>query len=1143
VSQPTKAIACSPRLQDYFNALSKEFSEAFSLAEKARKKGLDPELFVEIPPAADVAARVEGLVGPKNVAQRIREVMASGKTREETVYEIVKEIVEGRFEVPSNNDAREARLEQAVRTGLALFTEGVVSAPIEGISKVRIKKNADGSECCAVYFAGPIRGAGGTGQAFTLVIADYARRLAGVSEYRATDEEVERYVEESNLYAMRTRAGQYVPTDEEVRHIARFCPVRVDGEPTEDYEVSVHKNAFGVETNRVRGGMCLVISEGLCLKAPKILKITKKAGLDWTWIEKLVKVAKQEQSKVEIKPVTKYIDEIVAGRPVFSYPLRAGGFRLRYGRTPFTGIASKAIHPATMAVLQDFAAIGTQVKLERPGKGCIVTPCEDIDGPIVRLKNGEVKQFSDAAQAREEASEVEEILFLGDLLVNYGDFAKANHPLVPNAWCDEWYAKELEAVGVKKTRQEIIRMSWDESLKLAREKKVPIAPKFTLYWHDLSAAQLKELAEWLAADAKPVFEWLGFKELRIANTKLKNLLEALGLPHKIIESPEGKAIVVEKENALSLLAPLGLMKDKQLSLEKFNSVWSPQKESLAVTSEILGATMKRKAGAYVGASMGRPEKAKERKMQPPVHALFPVGLEGGKSRDVVKAVKTLKSKGERTINADVAIRKCVKCGGKTYLPSCPSCGGKTRQARQCVKCGKFSESEKCSCGSETRSHEEMPVDIVAELEKAEKNAEWTPEELKAVQGLISADKVMEPLEKGVLRAKHGVFVFRDGTCRFDATEVPATHFKPREASVSVEQLKKLGYEKDCFGNPLEREDQTIELLPQDVIINEYNAEYFLRVAAFVDDLLVYFYKLPPYYNARKREDLLGHLVIAIAPHISAGILGRIIGFTRARGIVMHPFMHCATRRNCDGDEDCAMLLMDGLLNFSKRYLPSTRGGKMDAPLVLTTLLDPREVDDEVHAMEACSEYPLEFYRAAERFASPSEVKLDTIASRLGTEKQFEGIGFTHQATLEGPVQTRYVLFKNMTQKVEEELALMTKIRAVDASNAAERVILSHFFPDLYGNLHSFSKQSFRCVDCSAKYRRVPLRGKCRKCGGKIILTIHKGGIEKYLELSKQMVDRYRLPLYMKQRLMLLEKEIASIFEDDQSKQYNLADYL
>ena len=48
---------------------------------------------------------------------------------------------------------------------------------------------------------------------------------------------------------------------------------------------------------------------------------------------------------------------------------------------------------------------------------------------------------------------------------------------------------------------------------------------------------------------------------------------------------------------------------------------------------------------------------------------------------------------------------------------------------------------------------------------------------------------------------------------------------------------------------------------------------------------------------------------------------------------------------------------------------------------------------------------------------------------------------------------------------------------VDRQDVAKRLILSHFIPDLIGNMHLFSKQGFRCISCNAKYRRVPLAGK------------------------------------------------------------------
>jgi len=412
---------------------------------------------------------------------------------------------------------------------------------------------------------------------------------------------------------------------------------------------------------------------------------------------------------------------------------------------------------------------------------------------------------------------------------------------------------------------------------------------------------------------------------------------------------------------------------------------------------------------------------------------------------------------------------------------------------------------------------------------------YRPKQLKAVKGMISDVKTPEPLEKGVLRAKHGVTVFRDGTCRFDAIEIPLTHFRPSEIGLSVEKARQLGYE-------VESEEDLLELKPQDVVISDYALNYLHRVTRFVDDLLVYQYGLPAYYDCEKPEDLFGELLIAIAPHISAGITARIIGVSEVRGLLAHPYLHCACRRNADGDELCVIMLMDALLNFSLAYLPSSRGGKMDAPLVLTAILDPNEVDDEVHAMDCCSSYPLGLYEAGEKLLNPAEVKVDVVGDRLNTEAQYEGFGYTHEHSFDAPVKTSYLALHDMQEKVEAELDLMTRIRAVDQNDAAERVILSHFLPDLYGNLRSFSKQKFRCVDCGFKYRRVPLSGKCNKCGGKILLTISRGSIEKYLGISQELAEKYELPNYLKQRLSLIQKEIESIFQDDKSKQFSLSDY-
>ena len=84
---------------------------------------------------------------------------------------------------------------------------------------------------------------------------------------------------------------------------------------------------------------------------------------------------------------------MVAGRPIFSQPMAPGGFRLRYGRSRLAGLATTAVHPASMKAVNGFFITGTQLKYERPGKGTVVTPCSDIDGPYVQFKDGSGKNF------------------------------------------------------------------------------------------------------------------------------------------------------------------------------------------------------------------------------------------------------------------------------------------------------------------------------------------------------------------------------------------------------------------------------------------------------------------------------------------------------------------------------------------------------------------------------------------------------------------------------------------------------------------------------------------------------------------------------------------------------------------------------
>jgi DNA polymerase II large subunit len=172
--------------KEYADELMGKIRSAYDAAEKGRACGFDPARKVEAIPAGDLASRVEGLVGPEGIAAKIKEFGRDNLTQ------IMDYVLGDLTGLPRSE--QEKRIEQALRTALAVTTEGVVAAPIEGIAHVAIKSNPDGSEYLAAYFSGPIRSAGGTAQGLAVLFSDYLRRKAGLQEYRPTKDEVERYV-------------------------------------------------------------------------------------------------------------------------------------------------------------------------------------------------------------------------------------------------------------------------------------------------------------------------------------------------------------------------------------------------------------------------------------------------------------------------------------------------------------------------------------------------------------------------------------------------------------------------------------------------------------------------------------------------------------------------------------------------------------------------------------------------------------------------------------------------------------------------------------------------------------------------------------------------------------------------------------
>lgn len=1167
--------------EDYFKEIEKKVEIAYEVAKKARQKNLDPSPEVEIKITKNIYDRVIGLVSTVHpqlnnelIKERIKELEKEyGFLELSVALKIAEEIAKEKF---CNFSSKLEAIEAATRLALAYLTLGIVSSPIEGFIKLEERKRKDGKKYLAAFFAGPIRSAGGTASSFCVIIIDYLRKLFNYEKYDATEEEIKRSITEIYDYHERVANLQYLPSEEEIRIVIENIPIQIDGEASEEIEVSNYKDLERIKTNNIRSGFCLVLAEGICLKAAKIIKKIEKIkqqGIDiyddWKFLKQLKKETTGEKKIAE----NTYIKDIVAGRPILSHPSRSGGFRLRYGRTRISGYSATAINPSLTYIIDDFLAIGTQLRTERPGKSSSLGICDYIEGPIVKLIDDSVVKINTLEEAFKYKKLVKEIIYLGDLLVSYGDFFNRNHNLMPAGYVEEWWFSELKDILTNiiqnsKEKEEIeeakkileylnkdykyFNLSFFESIYFSKKFNLPLYPKFIFFWKEISIENLKDIYNWLKQgyfneEFKLILPYPKFKREELV--KAKRALELIGLPHSVFADN----ILIDKVYAFSLLLNLGIINSEDLNkdiiqlnskLKNFNIEINKQ-DTLEFINSISEFEIKDKSGSFIGARMGRPEKAKPRVMKGQPHCLFPVGNEGGRFRSINEAVNV------GFVNAEATCFYCNNCNYETIYPICEKCNEPTTKMYYCSICDKLYNKQVCEKHGNLKCYRKKKIDIKFYLEKSIKRLKLkkdeVPELIKGVRGTNSLDHTPENLAKGILRAIYGLNVNKDGTIRYDATELPITHFKPKEISTSIEKLKELGYKYDIYGNPLENEDQLLALMPQDVILpsskdslDERADKFFIKVANFIDDLLVRFYKIKPFYNVKTREDLIGHLILCIAPHNAAGTVARIIGFSETQTFLAHPFLHAALRRDCDGDEAGFMLFLDALLNFSLSYIPSHRGGTQDCPVIANIIIKPNEVDDMVFDMENISLLPKEFYQATLQFKNPSEISIPQVKNFLSSDKAFI-INFTHPCSDISKANkcSSYKKLVTMEEKLKKQMELGEKIRAVDESHLASLIITRHFIRDIRGNLRKFSIQEFRCVQCNEKYRRPPLIGKCLNCGGRIIFTIAEGTIKKYLQPALDLANKYNVSNYIKQSLELIKINIETIFGKEEDKQINL----
>jgi len=1174
----------------YLESLHDDANKLYAIAELARKQGHDPKPFVEIPQANDLADRTQKLLSylhPRNTAQQIRDLTEKfDGNREQVAIEIAKivsaesylfgliedcptcagegevgnnqkwmkecydcsgtgttigfkeEIKSTPFETtlklfqeqvkignlwtPDTESQKlcELSIYHGICAGLAVLTEGILVAPLEGVVSARFLKNGDKSHTLAVSFAGPIRSAGGTGQALSVLIADIIRRDFGLDKPVMSYEEIERYKEEVGGY----RGLQFRPSNPQIEEMVSACPIYLDGEGVGN-EVTGQRDLPRVKTNKLRQGMLLVLCEGLTLKAPKILKYVDALKLDgWEFLRPFAKGTgggSSDDKLSEIKPSAKYISDVIAGRPIFSQPMAEGGLRLRYGRSRLAGLATTSLNPTTMTALSGFVVVGTQLKYERPGKGTVATPCDEIDGPYIQFKDGSGKTVHEFDELpfqypTDPDYVIEKVWDLGEILVPVGEFLENNHVLMESPYVEEWHEQVLQANKLKNP------VSVQEAIKQSEDNDIPIHPDYVSFYNNLSVDELIEA-------------------IKLTNPNTGEIKDKTFAYRMAID-----------------VSPNGFLKGKRgqfwrMLCKKADLTKVKVKDSMEFVQQFFA--VRPRVTYRIGARMGKPEGSKMREMKPPVHAIFTVGQKVGVKRLVSDAAKKAYSK-------QAGVFYCESCSNLTTKGTC--CGKETLfDSVQWI-----GDEDELWDEINTKTLWEGAIKLVKNAESKQPQVgfgEATSQKIlganpqvKGLKGMSSKTKTDEHLVKGLLRFKNNISTFRDGTIRFDMVDITMTHFKPREIGLSVERARELGYVVD-------NDMQSIPLLAQDTILPLNCAENLVNTANYLDDLLTTLYNAEPFYRCATKDDLIGHLIMGIAPHTSGAILGRVIGFADVKGQYSHPFFHAAKRRNCDGDIDAVLLMLDGLLNFSRSYLPSHRGGLMDAPLILTTTINPTEIDKEALNVDTLSKYPITFYEGT--MSRPvakkaHELGIETVETRLAKGEDPFIFDFTHdtKSCNQAPPHNPYTTLESMRQKTMMQFELGNVLHSVDNKDQAGRLINRHLIRDMRGNLRAYGQQKVRCTKCGTSYRRPPIAGKCihiikkdavnpltgetehLTCDHKLILTVHQGSVKKYDGLIEDIIIKYGVDDYTDNLYRLVSSWVADTFsKSDELTQEKLFD--
>ena len=143
----------------------------------------------------------------------------------------------------------------------------------------------------------------------------------------------------------------------------------------------------------------------------------------WEWLSDLKGAVQTGENQEDA--AAKRMREVITGRSVLSMPNKLGGF---FSFTLWKGmqhwLCFSRVSSCYRRNLDHTIAVGTQIKIDIPGKGATVAFVDSIETPTVRLNNGNVVKIRDVKHGLEIKNDIEKNSPSWRYLISFGDFLR-----------------------------------------------------------------------------------------------------------------------------------------------------------------------------------------------------------------------------------------------------------------------------------------------------------------------------------------------------------------------------------------------------------------------------------------------------------------------------------------------------------------------------------------------------------------------------------------------------------------------------------------------------------------------------------------------------------------------------------------------